>query len=323
MKRLPDVFHARTAPSRSRLGMTNTAAHRAVTVRERSRRLFRKLLILSAVVLSPGILSADEQESVHKTFAGAKSIEVDNVYGSIHVSGYDGAEIQLDARKTLTADDAERSEAAKREVKLDITQTGESVRVYVDGPFRCHCEDRPSFRSRNNMNERRRRGYKVVYDFDLRVPRSTALYLATINEGHINVEKANGDFDIENINGSVQMDEVGGSGRVYALNGKVAVTFARNPERNSYFGSLNGAVDVWFQPNVSADARVKTFNGGIYTDFPVTYLPAVAAAAGERKNGKFVYKSNEFQGIRIGNGGPEYKFENFNGDIRIRNRGQK
>jgi hypothetical protein len=274
-------------------------------------------------MLAPCFLFADEQESVHKTFAGAKSIEVDNVYGSIHVSGYDGAEIQLDARKTLTADDSERAEAAKREVKLDITQSGGEVRVYVDGPFRCHCEDRPSFRSRNNMNEHRRRGYKVVYDFDLKVPRGTAIYLATINEGHINVEKTAGDFDIENVNGGVQMDEIGGSGRVYALNGKVAVTFARNPERNSYFGSLNGAVDVWFQPNLSADARVKTFNGGIYTDFPVTYLPAVAAGAGERKNGKFVYKGNGFQGVRIGNGGPEYKFENFNGDIRIRNRGQK
>ena len=39
-------------------------------------------------------------------------------------------------------------------------------------------------------------------------------------------------------------------------------------------------------------------------------------------DGKFVYRGNEFQGIRIGSGGPEYKFENFNGDIRIRNRGQ-
>ncbi len=282
----------------------------------------RRLLLLPAVLLSPWILFADEQETVHKTFAGAKSIEVDNVFGSIHVSGYDGAEVQLDARKTLTADDAERLDAAKREVKLDMTQTGDSVRVYVDGPFRCHCDDRTSFRSRNNMHEHGRRGYKVVYDFDLKVPRGTAVYLATINEGHINVEKTAGDFDVENVNGSVQMDEIAGSGRVYALNGKVAVTFARNPERSSYFGSLNGAVDVWFQPNLNADARVKTFNGGIYTDFAVSYLPAVATS-GERKNGRFVYRGNEFQGIRIGNGGPEYKFENFNGDIRIRNRGQK
>ena len=279
-----------------------------------------KRLLLFAAAASL-IALAQDQETVHRTFTGAKSIEVDNVAGSIHVVGYEGAAIELDARRSITADDTERAEAARREVKLDLTQTGDAVRAYVDGPFRCHCEDRPSFRSRNNMNERRRRGYKVDYEFELKVPRDTAIYLSTVNQGQIKVEKTVGDFDIENINGGIDMAEVAGSGRVYALNGKVAVTFTRNPAANSYFGSLNGDVEVWFQPGLSADARLKTFNGGIYTDFPTTYLPAVAST-GERRNGKYVYRSNDFQGIRIGNGGPEYKFENFNGDIRIRNRGK-
>jgi hypothetical protein len=279
----------------------------------------RSILAVTAAAALMGCGSA--QETTHRTFSGAKSLEVDNVYGSIHVAGYAGAEIQIDARRTVTADSAERTDAANREVKLDLTQSGESVRAYVDGPFRCRCDEGQHSRVRNNMSERGRRGYKVNYEFDVRVPRGTALYLGAINEGTIRVEKTSGDFDIENINGSVEMDDIEGSGRVYALNGKVAVTFARNPERDSYFGSLNGSVDVWFQPNLSANVRVKTFNGGIYTDFPVSYLP-VAAGTPERRDGKFVYHSSGFQGMRIGNGGPEYKFENFNGDIRIRNRGQ-
>ena len=279
--------------------------------------------LLWAVVLAPAALLAQEQETIHKTFSGARSIEIDNVNGSIHVTGFDGAEIQMDAHKTLTADNEDRAAAARREVKLDITEAGGDVRVYVDGPFRCHCEDRRSFRDRNNTNEHGRRGYKVAYDFEVKVPRTVAVYLSTINQGRINVEKTGGDFDVENINGSIQMDDIAGSGRVYALNGKVAVSFVKNPERASYFGSLNGSVDVWFQPDLSADASVKTFNGGIYTDFPVTYMPLKQLASGERHEGKFVYKSNSFQGVRIGNGGPELKFENFNGDIRIRNRGQK
>lgn len=262
------------------------------------------------------------QDTTHKSFSDAKSIEVDNVTGSIHAVGYDGAALELDARRTITADDAEREAAARREVKLDLTESGGDVRAYVDGPFRCHCEDRPSFRSRNNTREHGRRGYQVAYDFEIKVPRGTAVYLSTVNHGEIHVEKTTGDFDIENINGGVEMNDIAGSGRVYALNGKVAVTFVKNPAQNSYFGSLNGNVDVWFQPGLSADVRVKTFNGGIYTDFPTTALPELTATA-ERRNGKFVYRTNGFHGIRIGNGGPEYKFENFNGDIRIRNRGQQ
>ena len=278
-----------------------------------------RLLVLSSFLVASSL--AQQQDTIHRTFSGAKSIEVDNVFGSIHAIASDGAAIEMDARRTVTGDNAEREEAARREVKLDITDPGGDVRVYVDGPFRCNCGDRRSFRDRNNTREHGRRGYKVVYDFELRVPRSTALYLSTVNEGQIRVEKTAGDFDVENINGGIEMDDIAGSGRVYALNGKVTVTYAKNPERSSYFGSLNGAVEVWFQPNLSADVRVKTFNGGIFTDFPVTYLPA-ADGTTERKNGKFVYRSNDFQGIRIGSGGPEFKFENFNGEIRIRNRGK-
>jgi hypothetical protein len=276
----------------------------------------------TAVVLVASAFAAEieQHETIHKTFPNPTSVEIDNVSGGIAVVAWDGPGIQVDAEKTLRADDADRAEAAKREVKLDITENAGEIKFYVDGPFRCHCDD-GGFRSRNNMNESRHRGYRVDYDFQIKVPARTKLYLSTINHGSIKVSNTSGDFDVENINGGIEMLDISGSGRVHAINGRVDVQFARNPERPSSFSSLNGAVDIAFQPGLSADATVKTFNGGIYTDFPVTYLPRVAAA-GQRQNGKFVYRSNEFTGIRIGNGGPEYKFETLNGNIRIINRGK-
>ena len=261
------------------------------------------------------------QPPLHRTFTG-RSIEVDNVFGSIHVTSSAGAAIELNADGRIVADDEERAAAAQREVKLDISETAGDIKVYVDGPFRCHCDERHSFRSRNDTREHGRRGYKAVYNFDIKAPEGTALYLSTVNEGTIVVDGGAGDFDIQNINGGVHMNNISGSGRVYALNGGVAVTFARNPQRSSYFGSLNGLVDVAFQPDLSADVRVKTFNGGVYTDFAVSNLPAAAVQA-KREGGKFIYRSNDFQGFRIGQGGPEYKFENFNGNIQIRNRGRQ
>ena len=262
----------------------------------------------------------ERHESIHKSFTGAKSIEVDNVNGGIQVLAWNGPGIQADIEKTVRADDADRAEAAQREVKLDISENGGAVKLYVDGPFRCHCND-GGFRSRNNMTESRHRGYRVDYDFQLKVPAGTKLYLSTINHGGIKLSNTSGDFDVENINGGIEMVEISGSGRVHAINGKVNVVFAKNPLEPSSFGSLNGAVDIAFQPGLSADASVKTFNGGIYTDFPVTYLPRTPGTS-QRQNGKFVYRSNEFTGIRIGSGGPQYKFETLNGNIRIINRGK-
>ena len=48
--------------------------------------------------------------------------------GYIHVTGYNGSEIQMVAEKTIEAESAERLDAAKREVKLDVSQ----IRRYAD-----------------------------------------------------------------------------------------------------------------------------------------------------------------------------------------------
>ena len=42
----------------------------------------------------------------------------------------------------------------------------------------------------------------------------------------------------------------------------------------------------------------------------------------ETEDGKFIYRGDRSTGMRIGNGGPEFKFDTLNGSIRIINRGQ-
>jgi hypothetical protein len=66
---------------------------------------------------------------------------------------------------------------------------------------------------------------------------------------------------------------------------------------------------------------VKTFNGHAYTDFDATPLPSLTPVS-ERREGKFIYRSDRSTGLRIGSGGPEFKFDTLNGSIRIINRGQ-
>jgi DUF4097 and DUF4098 domain-containing protein YvlB len=117
------------------------------------------------------------------------------------------------------------------------------------------------------------------------------------------------------------MNEVAGSGPVHTVNGKISVVFSRNPTKDSSFKSVNGTIEASFRPNLSADVRVKTFNGHAYTDFDATALPGLSPVS-ERRDGKFIYRSDRSTGMRIGNGGPEFKFDTLNGSIRIINRGQ-
>jgi hypothetical protein len=269
------------------------------------------------IVCLPAFADEVEQhETIEKVFpfsgTAARKVIVDNVEGSIQVTGRPGSQIRLVARRRVRADSPEKAAEGLRDVSLDISQDANTVRLYVDGPFRCRD---------GGVRMHGRQGYQVRYDFELQVPPDTAVSLKTVNDGEIKVEDVAGDYDVENINGRIQMAEVSGSGRVYALNGRVQVLFHENPRAPSSFGSLNGEVRVSFRPGLAADLRFKTFNGGVYTDFPVSYLP-VPAAAGERRDGKFVYKSNEWSSVRVGRGGPELSFDAFNGNIRILNREQ-
>jgi hypothetical protein len=117
------------------------------------------------------------------------------------------------------------------------------------------------------------------------------------------------------------MTDVAGVGNAATLNGPTKISFRQNPGEACIFKSLNGPVDVSFQPNLSADLRFKTLNGHVYTDFEVASLPGGSGQA-ERRDGKFVYRSNQYGGARAGSGGPELKFDTLNGDIHIRKQGR-
>jgi hypothetical protein len=121
---------------------------------------------------------------------------------------------------------------------------------------------------------------------------------------------------VSNVNGLIDMRDVAGSGRAHTVNGPVTVTFPANPKQTSSFKTVNGNVDVSFPAGLAADLAMKTFNGGLFTDFDAQPLANIVAAAGERRNGKFVYRANEFTRVRVGNGRPEIAFETLNGNVR-------
>jgi hypothetical protein len=272
---------------------------------------------LAAAALSgAGASDADEKTTLRDSWtfapgAGEIKVAVDNIDGSIRVNAHEGRTVQLVADRTVRAESPARIESAKDEVQLKITKQDALYEAYVDAPWRC--KDGHRERSWDSP------GYTVRYDFELSVPVDAKLFLRTINHGEIRVDGIRGDYDVNNINGGIEMLEISGSGRAYALNGRLRVVFRQNPSRDSYFGSLNGDVDLFFVSGLAADLRLKTFNGEIFTDFDVTPLPG-GPVTRESRGGKYVYRADRFYGVRIGQGGPEIKLDGFNGDIRIHER---
>jgi hypothetical protein len=262
-----------------------------------------------------------EETTVTRTLSfaagGGRTLDVRNLNGFIHVEATDDPAVQMSIRKTIRAETSQDLAAAQRDVRLDFRDGAARVEAFVTDHRGHVCGEQ--WNDRGDRWERVR--YNVKFDFTIRVPRGVALRLCAVNSGDVIVNGTQGDFDVTNVNGPVEMNQVAGSGRVHTVNGGVKVSFTANPNAKSSFKTVNGNVEVLFLDGLAADFAMKTMNGGLFTDFDAQPLAGPAPAAGERRNGKFVYRANEFTRVRVGRGGPEMIFETLNGSVRARRSG--
>src|SRR6202158_5696962 len=87
-------------------------------------------------------LTEHEQEKIEKAFAmpagtGRRTLEIDNVWGSIEVVGTASDKVQLTVNKGIRAESKEKIAQARKDVTLAISQQGDALKGYVNGPFRC------------------------------------------------------------------------------------------------------------------------------------------------------------------------------------------
>jgi hypothetical protein len=254
---------------------------------------------------------AEPQPQLEKTFkvSGTPELAIDNITGPIHVIGDSSGEIRLSAAETVRGDSDEDVARAKREVHLDFAQNGNSVAACVNGPFR-HSSKSDNGACQNSDVEDHDRSYSVLFDFELHVPSTTKVRLNTVNEGAVKVERLSGGFELRNVNGGIELDQASGAGDAKTVNGDINATFAANPGADSSFSTVNGAVHMYFRPNLAAKLRYKTLNGDVYTDFAIT-------PSADAQNGEISFRRGRSSTGQVGSGGPEIDINTLNGNIFI------
>ena len=266
----------------------------------------RLILFFTVLACAANMAAVTKKDTIRRSFtvgAEGRSVEVDSVFGSITVTAHSSQTVEMVANQNFEADDDAAMQNALRDVKLEITQTGNAVRIYVDGPFR----------DRHGHGDLR---YRPEYDFELRVPAETALKLRTVTDGSISVTGVDGDFQVNNVNGRIDMKDVAGSGSAVTVNGPVHASFRKLPSGALKFKTVNGEVEASFPAGLNADAHAKTMNGDLYTDYEVTMLankPVALEAHGTRRS----WRADRGGNIRIGSGGADLTLETLNGDVRI------
>lgn len=282
-------------------------------------RIRSSLTALALALAIPAGLAADEsvldRASSRRSFeigpdASRARLVVDNVFGRVVVRSHAARRIDLELDRTVLGRSAAQLERANREVALEVTADGGLVDLYVAGPFR-HPDRREWSRSWRDP------GYRVVYDFELTVPRDIDVEIKTVDGGTVKIAGIRGSFDVANVNGGVEMSAIAGSGSVKTVNGPVRVEFDANPVGDSSFVTVNGDVEIFFPADLNADLEMHSSFGELWSEFearPLASRPAVETV----HDGHRIIRADRGTRVRIGAGGPTHSLETLNGDVLIR-----
>jgi hypothetical protein len=154
-------------------------------------------------------------------------------------------------------------------------------------------------------------------ELEIEVPARTNLNLQSHNGRTISVDGVEGDIEATNHNGSVELTNVGGSVVAHSMNGRVVVSFrdiaAGKPMS---FSSMNGSVDVTLPATAKADLKMRTDNGGVWTDFDIQSKAASAATNSDQ--GRYRIEIDKTINGSINGGGSEIELRTRNGNIYLR-----
>jgi hypothetical protein len=262
----------------------------------------KKLLfitMLAGLFLTPVLADRPIDETVAADPDGEVSIEL--IAGSIHVIGWDRAEVQVTG---TVGDDVE---------EVDISASGGDVSIEVELPDRD--DDDSEDRSFNDADA----------DLEIRVPAGCLLEVETISAG-ITVEDFSGAVDLESISGEVSIegapseaevatvsgrivlssDEPLNEGDFESVSGNIEVRAALAPGGDFSFESVSGNIELRLPGSTSADFDVETFSGRIENEF---------GPEAERDSELVPGKSLQFT---TGGGDADVEIESFSGRIELR-----
>lgn len=163
-----------------------------------------------------------------------------------------------------------------------------------------------------------RRGVDVF----VKAPVNTAVRLESHDGGEITVRGVRGAHEIDHHNGSITARGISGSLVAETHNGSITVELrAIDTGTPMAFSTWNGTIDVSFPPSLKAELVMQSEHGEILTAFDLA-LEANRPKV-ERGDGNEGFRLTQERTTRgkVGGGGPELRFETYNGDIIVRKSG--
>ena len=210
-------------------------------------------LVVTAAAALPamgGLVKSDRiVREVQANVAG--SFWIDNPTGPIDITGVEGDRIYIVAVRTVIAPDETGLNAgwSQTSVVLEGNNTTRYLKTVV-----------PVVRKEQ---------WKSSVAYNIRVPRTMDVKVASSTAEHIAVSNIAGNVQITNFNGRIVLEGVSGATTVNTVNGNVTCNFAVPPSAHMQLSSVNGSIDVHVPAESNFEWVADSIRGLFYTTLPV------------------------------------------------------
>ena len=227
----------------------------------------------------------EEFHQVYPLAAGGR-VELENVNGAVHITGWDRNEVKVDAVKY--ANSKERLDEAK--IQVDAGSSYVSIRT--------------EYPNRDLTFNNWGRNNPATVEYMLMVPKSARLDKIELVNGALEIQDVSGEVKASSVNGAVTARGLEGRAELSTVNSHVEVEFLRLSGSSVELSSVNGSVLVTLPSDAKAVIEASTVSGHISNDFGV-HIHDHSWVGHDLK-------------AELGGGGTRIKLSNVNGRIEIR-----
>lgn len=270
---------------------------------------------------------------------------IHNVLGSINVEGYEGNTIKIEVEKIIKAPDSEQLALGKKEINIKVVEKPQEIYVFLDSPYSHFNEQSGHFNyghfSEGNKFDFNRTSpglpdtnsntshsvdkqkhqdkpadiYDYLLNYKVKVPFKTSLTLTNKANGDIKIQHMEGrKIAVDHMVGSINLQNITSQTTARTISGDITATYKKNPDQPSTYNTAKGNIHISYRNNLAADLKFENYNGNIYSDF-ITKELAKQQVIKEKKGA--AYQIQPGQTLRMGGGGPTFKFASAVGNITI------
>ena len=264
----------------------------------------KKLIIFIIILLLTQSFNFPQQEQITIPLSKPNDrgiLIINHVKGSIHVQGYDGKVVIIEAKNRYNSQKSNyetSSDGLKKiplnKMKLEASEEENNVIIKTNS-------------------------HSKTIDLEIKVPINFDLKLKTIDNGNISVKNVHGNLEISNVEGDIILKDIFGTVVSNTIDGNIIATFKQVYENTPMaFSTVDGKIDLKFPPKINALIKMKSDYGEVFSDFNFELLERKKKIQKDNERGLYSVTIEEWTYAKLNNGGPEIMIKTLDGNIYIR-----